>query len=64
MIDLAQMTQFYMENEKFRDYVNKNATTYNKTHNEILASPITQEYYKSLLAGGCNHEKGADKHDV
>ena len=61
MIDLAQLTQFYMKNEQFKEYVDKNAATYSKTHNEVLASPITQEYYKSLLPGGCNNKKGDDQ---
>ena len=35
-------------------FVNKNIQTYNRTLDHELQNPITQEYYRSLLKGGCN----------
>lgn len=57
---LIEMDKFMDKNEGFRDYVLSNMRTYNKKCTDILKSPITQEYYKSLLKGGCNARGGAD----
>ena len=44
---------YYNSNEDFKTYVDKCAKTYNKSVEEVLQSPITEEYRKSL-DGGCN----------
>ena len=46
--------QFYLENYDFQVFVNKNCQTYGKTLDYMLSTPTTQEYYKSLIKGGCN----------
>ena len=54
-----EMCKAYYCNGDFERYVDRNAKTYNKTLKEVLQSPITEEYYKSLQKGGCNerHER-------
>lgn len=54
--DMNDMKKFLEENESFREYVAKNMDTYDRTLDEILASPITQNYYESLQPGGCNYK--------
>ena len=49
-----EMLEFYENNADFKKYVDANRRTYNRTLAQELASPITQEYYKSLQKGGCN----------
>lgn len=49
-----EMLEFYENNADFKKYVDANRQTYNRTLAQELASPITQEYYKSLLKDGCN----------
>ena len=48
------MCEAYYCNDDFTRYVDRNAEQYNKTLKEVLLSPITQEYYKSLQKGECN----------
>lgn len=52
-----EMLEFYENNADFKKYVDANRRTYNRTLAQELASPITQEYYKSLQKGGCNERK-------
>jgi len=49
-----EMLEFYEKNVDFKKYVDANRRTYNRSLAQELASPITQEYYKSLQKGGCN----------
>ena len=49
-----EMCEAYYCNDDFGRYVDRNAKQYNKTLKEVLLSPITEEYYKSLMKGGCN----------
>ena len=51
---MKQMIEFYHSNADFKRFVDMNAASYNKDVNFVLAMPITQEYYKSLLKDGCN----------
>ena len=53
-----EMLEFYENNADFKKYVDANRRTYNRTLAQELASPITQEYYKSLQRGGCNEKRG------
>ena len=48
---------FYNSDKDFKTYVDRCATTYQKSVDEILQSPITEEYRKSLEYGGCNSRK-------
>lgn len=48
-MDIKNKYKFYCDNKDFKIYVDKCAKTYNKTINEILESPITEEYYLLLL---------------
>lgn len=52
-----EMLEFYENNADFKKYVDANRRTYKRTLSQELASPITQEYYKSLQKGGCNEER-------
>lgn len=54
MIQIELIKRFYLENHDFQVFVNKNIQTYNRTLDHELQNPITQEYYRSLLKGGCN----------
>lgn len=48
-----EMREYLTQSEDFRNYVAKDMEQYNRSVTEVLASPITQEYYKQL--------KGAEK---
>lgn len=54
MANRTPIENFYLTNHDFQVYVNKNSQAYGTTLEQELASPITQEYYKSLLKDGCN----------
>lgn len=54
MTERERMKRFYLTEYDFQLYVNKDCQTYGRTLDEELASPITVEYYRSLLKGGCN----------
>ena len=60
---IKEIKQFLATNEAFREYVAKNMDTYNRSLNDELTSPITQEYYRSLQPDGCNY-KGGKTDDV
>ena len=51
------MKRFYLTNYDFQIYCNKNMQTYTRSLDTEMASPITQEYYKSLQKGGCNEPR-------
>lgn len=57
MTDRERMKRFYLTNYDFQLYCNKNMQTYNRSLDAEIASPITQEYYKSLQKGGCNERR-------
>ena len=52
--NIESSKSFYNTNADFKTYVDKCAVTYRKSVDEILQSPITEEYKKSLMDGGCN----------
>ena len=58
---LEEMKQFLTISEDFRNYVAKNMDTYDRTLEQELQSPITQNYYESLQRGGCNYREEAPK---
>ena len=57
MTDRKRMNRFYITDYDFQIYCNKNMQTYGRTLDEEMANPITQEYYKSLIKGGCNAKR-------
>lgn len=57
MTDRERMKHFYLTDHDFQIYVNKGCQMYRRTLDEMLISPITVEYYRSLQKGGCN-ERG------
>ena len=57
MTDRERMKRFYITNYDFQIYCNKNMQTYERTLDEEMANPITREYYKSLIKGGCNAKR-------
>lgn len=57
MAQISTIKNFYLENYDFQIFVNKNCQTYRKPLDYMLATPITQEYYKSLQKGGCNEKR-------
>lgn len=48
-VELIVKYRFYKNNKDFKAYVDKCAKTYNKTVDQMLQSPITEEYYLLLL---------------
>ena len=54
---MVEMDKFMDVNEDFRNFVLLSMRTYNKKCADILKSPITQEYYRSLQKGGCNERQ-------
>jgi hypothetical protein len=56
--------EFYLKDHDFQVYINKGCQTYGRTPDQMFKDPIVQEYYKSLIRGGCNHnEKQNRPHD-
>ena len=55
--DLSESKSFYKNNPDFKCYVDKDIKMYNRTLDEALLSPITENYRKSLMDGGCNAKK-------
>ena len=61
MRDIGYIMYDFMEkSEDFQRYVKRCMTSYGKKLTDILSSPITEEYYKSLIQGGCNHREERD----
>ena len=58
MKDIQEMKGFMQISDDFKRYVDKCSISYGKSLDEILQSPITREYYKSLQRGGCNAKSG------
>lgn len=58
---INKMKEYLTTSENFQDYVAKNMDTYDRTLDQELQSPITQNYYKSLQKGGCNYREEAPK---
>jgi len=48
---------FYENDPDFREYCHKQMEVYRKKLTDVLISPITEEYYKSLQPGGCNYKE-------
>ena len=61
---LEKMKKFLTTSEDFRNYVAKNMDTYDRTLEQELQSPITQNYYESLQPGGCNNHRKEHNNDV
>ena len=57
MANRTPIENFYLTNHDFQVYVNKNSQAYGTTLEQELQNPITIEYYKSLLQGGCNAKR-------
>lgn len=57
MTDLKTKRWFYEHNKDFRQFVDKCCTQYNKTITEMLQQTTTEEYYLSLIKGGCNYRQ-------
>ena len=55
-----EMKEFLTTSEDFKNFVEKNMQTYNRTLEQELQSPITVEYYKSLQKDGCNYKEVQD----
>ena len=51
---LKPLRLFYQQNLEYREFVDKNAETYNKSTEDVMLMQITEEYRQSLLDGGCN----------
>ena len=49
-----EMYQFYLKNQDFKRYIDECVKTYGKDIQYMLSTRIAEEYYKSLLKGGCN----------
>ena len=55
--NVKTMYYFFEENKDFKRYVTRCMATYGKQLTEVLKSPITEEYYRSLIKGGCNERR-------
>lgn len=54
----------YLTDYDFQLYVNKCCQSYHKTPEQVMASPITKEYCKSLQEGGCNYAGDKQRQDI
>lgn len=63
MIQVEKIQEFYLTNHDFQIFVNKNIQSYHRTLEQEFQNPITQEYYLSLLKGGCNEERDNGSED-
>ena len=57
MLQEIDMFYFYEKDSDFQKYCHKCMGTYGKTLTQVLESPITVAYYKTLLPGGCNYRE-------
>lgn len=53
----CEMAQFFDENSGFQKYCLDDMRMYGRTLSQTLESPITAEYYKSKIKGGCNYRE-------
>lgn len=53
----CEMALFLDKNKDFDEFVRDCMKSYGKTAVEVLESPITVAYYKTLLPGGCNYRE-------
>lgn len=53
-----EMYQFYLKNEKFKDFIDDCVKTYGKDVPYMLETRTAKEVYKEMQKGGCNEEKG------
>lgn len=60
---ISDIERFYLTDHDFQVYVNKNLQTYGKKLVDELQNPITVEYYKSLIKGGCNAKQSSGAED-
>ena len=56
-IDINTMKDCYKTDQKFRQFIDRNIETYQKSLDEELQNLIAVEYYKSIIPGGCNYRK-------
>lgn len=49
-----EMYKFYTTNADFKRYIDDCIKTYGGDPHTMFENKIAQEYYKSLLPGGCN----------
>lgn len=62
MIEKGEMANLYFaDNPAFKSYVDANMKTYGRNLADELENPITREYYRSLLKGGCNYREDKQK---
>lgn len=54
-VDREKMMEFYKTDPDFKNFIDRNMKTYQKSLDEELDNPIAHNYYRSLLPGGCNH---------
>lgn len=57
MTEREKMKHFYLVDDDFQTFCNKNMQTYGRCLDEEMANPITVEYYRSLQRGGCNAKR-------
>ena len=53
----CEMAQFFDENSEFQKYCLDDMKMYGRTLSQVLESPITVNYYKSKIKGGCNYRE-------
>ena len=46
---MEELISFYNTDPDFKDYVNKDMEMYDRTLEQSLTSPITENYYKYLI---------------
>lgn len=59
MVDINVLRKFYETNHDFKRYIDECVKTYGHDAEYMLQTRTAEEYYRSLLKGGCNyHESG------
>lgn len=61
MTDPKTKKWFYEHNNDFRRFVDSCCRSYGKSIDDILLYPTTEEYYLSLIEGGCNYKSEDEK---
>ena len=52
-----EIYQFYLNNEKYREFIDSCVKTYGKDVPYMLETRTAKEVYKEMQKGGCNEEK-------
>ena len=57
MTDLNTLRKFYQQNREYKRYIDACVKTYGRDVEYMLQTRTAEQYYISLIKGGCNHKE-------